>query len=119
MNLALLQLLENACKYSKPGTEVRVELNRHEEYAEVLVTNDGCPIREDEKERVFERFYRGTATIHTSSGAGLGLYVARKIVHAHGGHLDLYRNRTVGETTTFRIRLPIIERELHNGDTAD
>ena len=118
MNLALLQLLDNACKYSKPGSEVKVELNRHEEFAEIMVTNDGCPIREEESERVFERFYRGIATEKGSSGAGLGLYVARKIVRAHGGHLDLCRNHNATATTTFRLRLPVIEGGIHNGHTA-
>lgn len=118
MNLALLQLLDNACKYSMPGSEVRVELNRHGDFAEVMVTNDGCPIREEERERVFERFYRGVATEQGSSGAGLGLYVARKIVRAHGGHLDLDWNHNATGTTTFRIRLPIVEGETHNGYAA-
>ena len=118
MNLALLQLLDNACKYSKPGSEVSVELNRHGEFAEVLVTNDGCSIREEESERIFERFYRGIATEKESSGAGLGLYVARKIVRAHEGHLDLCRNRNAAETTTFRLRLPIVEGGNHNGNAA-
>jgi len=118
MNLALLQLLDNACKYSQPGSEVSVELNRHGEFAEVLVTNDGCPIREEEIERVFERFYRGVATEKGSSGAGLGLYVARKIVRAHGGHLELCRNHSATGTTTFRLRLPVVEGRIHNGHTA-
>jgi two-component system sensor histidine kinase KdpD len=119
MNLALLQLLDNACKYSKAGSEIRVEMDRHEEFAEVLVTNDGCSIREEERERVFERFYRGTATSQSSSGAGLGLYVSRKIVRAHGGRLDLYLNQTAPASTTFRMRLPIVEKERQNGHAAD
>jgi signal transduction histidine kinase len=119
MNLALLQLLDNACKYSQPGTEVSVELDRHGEFADVLVTNDGCPIREEESERIFDRFYRGAATEKESSGAGLGLYVARKIVRAHGGHLDLCRKHNAIGTTTFRLRLPIAEGRIHNGHTAD
>ena len=111
MNLALLQLLDNACKYSKPGSEVRVELDWHGGFAEVLVTNDGCPIRAEESELVFQRFYRGVATEQESSGAGLGLYIARKIARAHGGELDLYQRGSERETTTFRMRLPVDEKE--------
>jgi two-component system sensor histidine kinase KdpD len=117
MNLALIQLLDNACKYSKPGSEVSVELDRHEGFAEVMVTNDGCTIREEESQRVFERFYRGVATEQSSSGAGLGLYVARKIARAHGGDLDLYRKPDGNETTTFRMTLPIVEEVSQNGST--
>jgi two-component system sensor histidine kinase KdpD len=116
MNLALLQLLDNACKYSRPGSEVSVDLNRHGEFAEVLVTNDGCPIREEESERIFDRLYRGAATEKESSGAGLGLYVARKIVRAHAGYLDLCRNHNAPGTTTFRLRLPIVEGKTNNGN---
>jgi two-component system sensor histidine kinase KdpD len=114
MNLAFVQLLDNACKYSTPGSPVSVEMDGDDEFADVFVTNDGGFIREEERERVFERFYRGTETEHSSSGAGLGLYVARKIVRAHGGDLELYRNQGTSGTTTFRMRMPIIHKELQH-----
>jgi len=108
MNLAFVQLLDNACKYSTPGSSVSVEMNRDNEFADVFVTNEGGFIRENERERVFERFYRGVETEHSASGAGLGLYVARKIVRAHGGDLELLRSQAAAGTTTFRMRMPII-----------
>jgi two-component system sensor histidine kinase KdpD len=108
MNLAFVQLLDNACKYSTPGTSIVVEVTSGEEFADIFVRNDGGFIRDDERERVFERFYRGVETETTASGAGLGLYVARKIARAHGGDLDLYHDRNVSGTTTFRMRLPVV-----------
>ena len=53
---------------------------------------------EREEERIFERSYRGAAAEHAAPGTGLGLYVARKIVRAHGGNLDLCRNRAASGT---------------------
>lgn len=114
MNLAFVQLLDNASKYSTPGSPVTVETDCDGEFADIFVTNEGGFIREDERERVFERFYRGAETEHSASGAGLGLFVARKIARAHGGSLDLCRNYTAGGTTTFRLRLPIVQRGLQD-----
>ncbi len=111
MNLALVQLLDNACKYSDPGSSVAIELDRDEEFANVFVTNGGRPIRREEEERIFERSYRGVETEHVTSGTGLGLYVARKIVRAHGGNLELDQNHAKHGSTTFRVRLPIVQRE--------
>ena len=111
MNLAFVQLLDNACKYSTPGSSVIVDMEHGDEFADIFVTNDSGVIREDEHERVFERFYRGVETEHSASGAGLGLYVARKIARAHGGDLELFHNHTGTGTTTFRIRMPIVQKE--------
>jgi len=108
MNLAFVQLLDNACKYSTPGTSIVVEVSGGEEFADIFVRNEGGFIREDERERVFERFYRGVETETTASGAGLGLFVARKIARAHGGDLDLHQDRNMKGTTTFRMRLPVV-----------
>ncbi len=111
MNLAFVQLLDNACKYSPPGSSVVVEMKQSEDFADIFVTNDGGLIREEERERVFERFYRGAETENTASGAGLGLFVARKIVRAHGGDLELCRGSKGRGTTTFQMRMPIIRSE--------
>lgn len=108
MNLAFVQLLDNACKYSTPGTSIVVEVTGGEEFADIFVRNDGGFIRDDERERVFERFYRGVEAETSASGAGLGLYVARKIARAHGGDLDLHQDRKVSGSTTFRMRLPVV-----------
>jgi two-component system sensor histidine kinase KdpD len=106
LSLAMNQLLDNACKYSNPDSTVAVELDLGNGFAYVRVTNEGSSIRLEEQDRIFERFFRGAETEHIIPGTGLGLFVARKIVRAHGGSLELNRNRNT--ETTFQIRLPAV-----------
>jgi two-component system sensor histidine kinase KdpD len=111
LSLAIAQLVENACKYSSQNSAVAVDMELEMGHAEVFVSNQGSSIRPDEEERIFERFFRGAATELAKPGAGLGLYVARKIVRAHGGILELDRNHSAAFATTFKIRLPILPHE--------
>ena len=119
LSLAVTQLLDNACKYSFPESVVTVELDLNGESANVSVANHGASIRPEDEEKIFERFFRSPETEHVTPGTGLGLYVARKIVRAHGGLLELDLNRETDATTTFRIRLPIIQRERQHEQEAD
>ncbi len=110
LSLTINQLLDNACKYSLPDSVVTVDLDVRNGQAEVCVSNNGIPIRPEERERIFERFSRGTDGEQVAPGAGLGLYVARKIVKAHGGSLDLDIDEDTS-VTRFRISLPAIRKE--------
>jgi two-component system sensor histidine kinase KdpD len=106
--LAVRQLLDNACKYSPPGTAVKVSLERQNERAAVRVLNSGNQIRANERSRIFERFYRGVEARRLAPGSGLGLYFAHKIVQAHGGSLELEdETAEAGEGTVFRLSLPL------------
>jgi two-component system, OmpR family, sensor histidine kinase KdpD len=105
LGLAIVQLLDNACRYSPPGSRVTISADLEETCAEVRVTNEGTPILPEEQNKIFDRFYRGSAGKQTS-GTGLGLYVARKIVLAHGGSLELDKEHRNGNTT-FCLRLPV------------
>jgi two-component system sensor histidine kinase KdpD len=113
LNLALAQLLDNAVKYSLPGTAINVELCRNNGSADVLITSRGNSIRPEYRERIFDRFFRGRNTRQdVTSGTGLGLYVARKIARAHSGTLVLDRAHVPDDqATTFRMTLPIVHRE--------
>jgi two-component system sensor histidine kinase KdpD len=111
MNLAISQLLENACKYSRPDARVSIELSAADDAAVIAVWNDGDPIPPEERSRVFERFYRGTDARRIAAGSGLGLYVARKIALAHGGDLALVD--TGGDGVAFRLTLPVSKSEAH------
>jgi two-component system sensor histidine kinase KdpD len=111
LSLAMTQLLDNACKYSNPGSAIAVELELENGHVEMRVRNEGNPIRSEEQERIFERFFRGSETEHVTPGTGLGLYVARKIVRAHGGLLELNLSHPTREITTFQIRLPTTQHE--------
>lgn len=105
LSLALIQLLDNAFRYSSTSSAVTVGVTREGDSALVWVTNEGVPIVPEDENRIFDRFYRGAAA-QQSSGTGLGLYVARKIAVAHGGTLELDRNHAYGRGTTFCLRLP-------------
>jgi two-component system sensor histidine kinase KdpD len=104
IGLAVSQLVENACRYSQPDAHVGIELGVHEYMLGITVRNDGPPIAESERDRIFDRFYRGTEARRTAPGSGLGLYIARKIALAHGGDLFLIENSASG--VAFRLTMP-------------
>ena len=104
----LIILLENAVKYSPPGSPIEVSGEVREEEALVSVMDGGEGIPEEDKERVFERFQQvGEALHHSSPGLGLGLYIGRRIVEAHGGRI-WYEPRE-GGGSIFRFTLPMRE----------
>jgi two-component system sensor histidine kinase KdpD len=112
LRLGLGQLLDNACKYSGPGSEIHVSIEPVNESIAVRVWNNGAPIPSGEQTRIFERFYRGVDARRQAPGTGLGLYVARKIALAHGGSLDLEKPEGGAEGTAFRFAMPISGNEL-------
>src|SRR6202790_627388 len=109
--LGLAQLLDNACKYSRPGSEVAVSGESADKAAVVRVWNSGSSIPSSEQAKIFERFYRGVEARRTHTpGSGLGLYVARKIAVAHGGTIALDRSGSE-EGTAFRFSIANAEGE--------
>jgi two-component system, OmpR family, sensor histidine kinase KdpD len=106
LRIALAQLVENACKYSLPGSTVTIAIERQGDSAAVKVSNTGSSIPYSEQDRIFERFYRGADASRTVAGSGLGLHVARKIAIAHGGALDLEIQSRQSGIVTFCLRIP-------------
>jgi signal transduction histidine kinase len=98
-------LLENACKYSEPGTPIIVRA-RHEQDAVALVVEDrGCGIPSEDLPRVFEPFYRAESARRLGrAGVGLGLAVARRIAVTHGGTINADSDPERG--SRFVVRLP-------------
>ena len=111
LTLALSQLLDNACKYSPHSRPVRIRLASKDEEASVRVSNQGDSVPAADRERIFERFYRGTVACNLAPGAGLGLYVARKIALAHGGSLSLEECAPGELETAFCLKLPVFRNE--------
>ena len=104
--LAISQLLDNACKYSPPDSTVEVSMGADQRVLWVQVSNCGTPILPSERSLIFERFFRGKDG-RKLAGTGLGLYVARKIALAHSGSLDLVLAQSVRQDITFRLTFPI------------
>ena len=117
LRLALSQLLENACKYSLPGSTVSLAVQNRNGFTEIRVSNEGSSVPLREQHRIFERFYRGSATMDTP-GSGLGLYVARKIALAHGGSLDFASEPAAESEVSFRLTLPGLQHEVDHAVTA-
>lgn len=101
----LLELLDNAARYSPAGSTVEVTLREVDGEVEVRVRDEGVGIPVEQQARLFERFYRPhSGTPHDRGGMGLGLYLAREIARLHGGHLVL--ESQPGRGTTACVRLP-------------
>jgi signal transduction histidine kinase len=102
----LVNLLDNAIKYSQPGGRVTVQLDsQQEQLLRVVVRDEGIGIPVDELDRVGERFYRtDRARSRAHGGSGLGLAIARALVEAHGGELVL--ESLVGQGTRVTFTLP-------------
>lgn len=81
-------LLDNGVKYSDPGSTITVELVEYELYIRINVISYGQTIDEDEYAKIFQRFYRGRQ-VKNQDGVGLGLYLARKIIHGQKGYMKV------------------------------
>jgi two-component system, OmpR family, sensor histidine kinase KdpD len=99
----LWNLLENAAKYTPPGSPLELAAFDEQEAAIIEVRDRGPGIPPGEEERIFEKFYRGKSV--NIRGAGLGLPICRAIVQAHKGTIQALAR--AGGGTTFRISLPI------------
>jgi two-component system sensor histidine kinase KdpD len=101
---ALTNVLENAARFSTPGGEIQVAVGAWQSDVEVRITDAGPGIPPEDRERVFEPFFKRDAGLGRG-GTGLGLAIARAIVQAHGGRIDIGGGLTGG--TGVVIRLPI------------
>jgi len=98
-------LVENALQHTSPGGRIDVEIERVGDTALVRVRDTGSGIKEEDLERVFDRFFR-VLSPDAPTGAGLGLTVAYQIARAHGGEISA--ESTVGKGSTFTVSLPSI-----------
>lgn len=107
----LINLLHNARKYSPPDKSVSVRVDRGTEHVRIAVQDQGIGIPPEDVPHIFDRFHRASnVDPRRVSGLGLGLYIARAIVEAHGGRLRL--ESAPGEGSTFTVILPIARVSL-------
>ncbi len=103
----LENLISNAVKYSPDGGEVVVRGGRDDGTVRIDVVDQGLGIEEQSWERIFQRFHRGDdAAGNHVPGTGIGLYLVRYLVDAHGGDVIVVDSK-LGEGSVFRVRLPI------------
>jgi heavy metal sensor kinase len=112
LRMAVINLLDNAVKYSPAGTTIHLRVfdggvsSADAEFVELTIEDEGSGIAEDKAERVFDRFYRvDEGRTRDAGGAGLGLAIAKWAVEAHGGTISLQPRLPNG--SVFSIRLPI------------
>ena len=105
LTTAVRNLVDNALRYSDAGTRVGVGVRCSDGWVEVSVTDQGIGIGPEERERVFERFYRvDPARSRVTGGTGLGLSIVKHVAVGHGGDVRLWSQ--VGQGSTFTLRLP-------------
>jgi PAS domain S-box-containing protein len=98
-------ILQNAIKYSPNGGAIRVELAQHTQHVDLTIHDEGIGIPSDDIARITERFYRAMNVRSTNfSGMGIGLYVVKEILTAHGGTLRIESRHGAG--TQIQVRLP-------------
>ena len=104
----LTNLLDNAVKYSPGGGRVVVSATAIGTGVEVTIADEGIGLTPDQAERIFERFYQADdeSSARRPGGLGLGLYITRAIVLAHGGDISAEPNAAAGRGTLIRVRLP-------------
>jgi two-component system sensor histidine kinase SenX3 len=102
---ALFNLLDNAIKYSEPGSTVQVRVANTNDEVSLVVQDHGIGIPAKDLDRIFERFYRvDQARSRETGGTGLGLSIVRHVVRNHGGDVTVISRE--GEGSTFTLILP-------------
>ena len=107
----IVNLIENAIKYSAEETPIFVALSKEGDEAILEVKDQGFGISEEEKEKIFDKFYRvGNEETRQAKGTGLGLYIVKNIVNYHQGSIKMMNNTPVG--MIFRIGMPLMIHDL-------
>jgi signal transduction histidine kinase len=106
MTQAIFNLLDNAVKFSQGDKMVGVTVEKNESSIIIKIKDKGIGIENDEKDKIFEKFYRGKSAVkYYIKGTGLGLALVKYTVEAHNGHISV--ESEPGWSTVFTITLPI------------
>lgn len=109
LTAALALLLNNACKFSEPGTPITLGVSTADKEVTLYVRDQGRGIPKSEQENIWESFYQIDRAVNEDQGAGAGLAIVKGVALLHGGHVDL--ESEVGQGSTFKIILPVTEIE--------
>ncbi len=104
---AILNILENAVKYSEPNTNIVIAVKKWVNFLRIEIADEGVGIPKKEYHKIFQRFYRGeNEHVQKEEGSGVGLYLTRKIVDAHKGMVFVERKERKQQGSVFVIQLP-------------
>ncbi len=104
---AVINLIDNAVKYSKEKKEVKIKTGIVREMVFIQVQDFGIGISKEEQSKIFEKFYRvSTGNVHNTKGTGLGLALVKHIVTAHNGRIEI--NSQTGKGSTFKLLFPLV-----------
>ena len=109
---SVVNLMGNAIKYSRMGSQIFVEVEEKEDSTLITVTDRGVGISDEDLPFVFGDFYVGKSSPEAERGSGLGLAISRRIVDAHNGSISV--DSALGKGSTFVIRLPVMKTDNHN-----
>ncbi|MDO8539297.1 MAG: HAMP domain-containing sensor histidine kinase [Opitutaceae bacterium] len=116
LSTVLVNLLDNACKYTNGEKHIEVRAYAEGEQVVVAVADNGIGIAPDEQERIFDRFYQIDQSLtRQRGGCGLGLSIVQSIVRAHGGEVEV--KSELGRGSTFRVKIPILKKEISSQRT--
>jgi two-component system sensor histidine kinase KdpD len=110
LQMALLQILDNASKYASPVSTITLRASSTDTDIVFSVQNEGSFVAQEERLRIFQRFYRSPGSQHKASGTGIGLAVTKRIAEAHRGRVWVESDAEAG--TTFFLALPHIRKEV-------
>ncbi len=113
MGQVIDNLLQNAVKYSEKGSTIKITISDTETHCVVSTTDQGIGMNKEQLLHSTEKFYRGDTSDTAPGGTGLGLFITRSIVEAHGGTLQIDSNEGEGTTVTFSIPFEQPDLELH------
>ncbi|MDQ3245272.1 MAG: HAMP domain-containing histidine kinase [bacterium] len=112
--MVFANILENAFEYSKHDMDIEITLKKKDEKLVVDIANYGIGIDKEDADKIFTQFFRAESALKTKpNGIGLSLYIAKKIVEYHQGHLLFFSDDLTGKTT-FSVEIPI-NKELAAG----
>lgn len=107
LNQVWTNLITNSIKYSESGSSIVIRLKKMGNFVEVMISDTGMGIPEEDLPYILERFYKVDKVRNRSeTGSGLGLSITKKTVELHGGTIEVQSE--LGKGTTFYIRLPLM-----------
>ena len=99
---SISNLIDNAIKYTNAGGEIGIKLSTDRSFARIVISDTGIGVSERDKQKIFQRFYRGSKS-RTHQGNGLGLSLAASVARAHGGRITVESNEGEGSVFTFSV----------------